>query len=83
VVRALGVDANSTFLWRAAIAIWITGSFFAVLVLARELLKLVKLVIEARPVGESAWNEIIGDLSARLQLKNRIRVLQGPEGTMP
>jgi TonB family protein len=82
-VRALGIEANSTFLWRASIAIWIIGSLFAGLVLARELVKLVKLVIQAKPIEESGWKEIIADLSPRLELKDQIRVLLGPEGTMP
>jgi len=83
VVRALGIDASPTFLWRASLTIWILGSVFAAVVLARELIKLLRLVINARPIRGPRWDEIIGDVSQRLELKNRIRVLQGPGGTMP
>jgi TonB family protein len=82
-VHAVGIEPGFSILSAALPAIWVAGSFVALLALLLGCLRLRRSGCQAQPLFESAWTDIAASVSKTLALRRRIRLIQSDYRTMP
>jgi TonB family protein len=79
----LGIEPGVSILSGTLPAIWISGSFAALLVLLRGCVRLGRFRSQAQPLSGPPWTDIAADTSRALGIKRRIRLMQSEYRTMP